>query len=123
MIHNAIEYYLNKLKNDSKYDNTIYYKKKLKKILDDKTLLIVVDVHNKSYVSNIELVEKAKRKIIIDHHRRSPDIIEGTLLNYIEVYASSTSEMVTELIQYMVDKPRIIKDWSRRAFSWYLYGY
>ena len=55
------------------------------------------------------LVERAKKKAIIDHHRRSPDIIEGALLNYIEVYASSTSEMVTELIQYMLQKPRISK--------------
>ena len=53
--------------------------------------------------------EKIKKIVIIDHHRRSPDIIEGALLNYIEVYASSTSEMVTELIQYMLQKPRIPK--------------
>ena len=45
--------------------------------------------------------------MIIDHHRRSADIIEDTLLNYIEVYASSTSEMVTEIIQYMVERPNL----------------
>ena len=59
--------------------------------------------------NNLDIVERINRKIIIDHHRRSPDIIEGALLNYIEVYASSTSEMVTELIQYMLQKPRIPK--------------
>lgn len=106
---NAIEYYMNKLKNDSKYDNTFISRDDAEKNLNEKSLLIVVDVHNKGYVSNIDLVEKISRKIIIDHHRRSPDIVEGTLLNYIEVYASSTSEMVTELIQYMVQKPRISK--------------
>lgn len=79
------------------------------KAINDKTLLIIVDVHNKGYVNNLSIVEKINRKIIIDHHRRSPDIIEGALLNYIEVYASSTSEMVTELIQYMLQKPRISK--------------
>ena len=66
-------------------------------------------MHNKGYVNNLDIVERINRKIIIDHHRRSPDIIEGALLNYIEVYASSTSEMVTELIQYMLQKPRIPK--------------
>lgn len=66
-------------------------------------------MHNKGYVNNFGITEKINRKIIIDHHRRSPDIIEGALLNYIEVYASSTSEMVTELIQYMLQKPRIPK--------------
>lgn len=106
---NAIEYYMNKLKNDSKYDNTFISRDDAEKNINEKSLLIVVDVHNKGYVSNIDLVEKVPRKIIIDHHRRSPDIVEGTLLNYIEVYASSTSEMVTELIQYMVQKPRISK--------------
>lgn len=106
---NAIEYYMNKLQDDSKYDNTFISRDDAEKNINEKSLLIVVDVHNKGYVSNIDLVEKVSRKIIIDHHRRSPDIVEGTLLNYIEVYASSTSEMVTELIQYMVQKPRISK--------------
>ena len=106
---NAIEYYMSRLKSDSKYDKTFISRDEAEKNINDKSLLIVVDVHNKGYVSNIDLVEKVSRKIIIDHHRRSPDIVEGTLLNYIEVYASSTSEMVTELIQYMVQKPRISK--------------
>ena len=106
---NAIDYYMNKLKGDSKYDNLLISSSEAEKAINDKTLLIIVDVHNKGYVNNLNIVEKINRKIIIDHHRRSPDIIEGALLNYIEVYASSTSEMVTELIQYMLQKPRISK--------------
>lgn len=106
---NAIDYYMNKLKCDSKYDNLLISSSEAEKTINDKTLLIIVDVHNKGYVNNLSIVEKINRKIIIDHHRRSPDIIEGALLNYIEVYASSTSEMVTELIQYMLQKPRISK--------------
>ena len=107
--NNAIDYYMNKLKNDSKYDNLLISSSDAEKVINDKTLLIIVDVHNKGYVNNLSIVEKINRKIIIDHHRRSPDIIDGALLNYIEVYASSTSEMVTELIQYMLQKPRISK--------------
>ena len=107
--NNAIDYYMNKLKGDSKYDNLLISSSEAEKAINDKTLLIIVDVHNKGYVNNLSIVEKINRKIIIDHHRRSPDIIEGALLNYIEVYASSTSEMVTELIQYMLQKPRISK--------------
>ena len=107
--NNAIDYYMNKLKSDSKYDNLLISSIDAEKAINDKTLLIIVDVHNKGYVNNLSIVEKINRKIIIDHHRRSPDIIEGALLNYIEVYASSTSEMVTELIQYMLQKPRISK--------------
>ena len=107
--NNAIDYYMNKLKSDSKYDNLLISSSDAEKAINDKTLLIIVDVHNKGYVNNLSIVEKINRKIIIDHHRRSPDIIDGALLNYIEVYASSTSEMVTELIQYMLQKPRISK--------------
>ncbi|MBN1069378.1 DHH family phosphoesterase [Clostridium botulinum] len=106
---NAIEYYLDNLMKDSKYDDLFISTEKAKNDLDDDSLFIIVDVHNKSYVSDLELVMKAKRKVIIDHHRRSPDMIEGDILNYIEVYASSTSEMVTEIIQYMVEKPKLAR--------------
>ena len=105
----AIEYYINKLKSESKYDNLIISSSEAEKLINERTLLIIVDVHNKGYVNNLSIVEKINKKIIIDHHRRSADIIEGALLNYIEVYASSTSELVTELIQYMLQKPRISK--------------
>lgn len=103
----AIEYYLNELKRDSKYANLVETSEVVKKEMDDEALFIIVDVHNRNYVNNLKLVEQAKRKVIIDHHRRSADIIEDTLLNYIEVYASSTSEMVTEIIQYMVERPNL----------------
>lgn len=107
---NAIEYYLNKIKEDSRYNNLLITSEEANKQLTEKSLVIVVDVHNKSYAQEIAFVEKAHRKVIIDHHRRSPDIIEGAILTYIEVYASSTAEMVTELIQYMVEKPKLSKN-------------
>ncbi|GAA0079229.1 DHH family phosphoesterase [Clostridium sp. CTA-5] len=103
----AIEYYLDNLMDETKYSDLFISAEKAKAELDDETLIIVVDVHNKSYVLDLELINKAKRKVIIDHHRRSADMIEGDILNYIEVYASSTSEMVTEIIQYMVDRPKL----------------
>ena len=102
---NAVDYFLNKLKKDEKYSELFCYSEQAKENINDETLVIILDVHNKSYIEDISLVEKAKRKVIIDHHRRSPDMIENDMLNYIEVYASSTSEMVTEIIQYMVQRP------------------
>ena len=104
---NAVDYYLNKLKKDNKYDRLFINSEDAKENINDDTLVIIVDVHNKSYIEDLALVEKAKRKVIIDHHRRSPDMIEHDILNYIEVYASSTSEMVTEIIQYMVQRPNL----------------
>ena len=106
---NAIDYYLNKLNKETKYDDLFMSVENAKNELDNKTLVIIVDVHNKSYIADLSLVCKAQRKVIIDHHRRSPDMIEHDILNYIEVYASSTSEMVTEIIQYMVDKPNLTR--------------
>ena len=104
---NAVDYYLNKLIKDDKYDGLFINSEEAKENMNDETLVIIVDVHNKSYIEDLSLVEKAKRKVIIDHHRRSPDMIEHDILNYIEVYASSTSEMVTEIIQYMVQRPNL----------------
>lgn len=114
---NAIQYYLNKVKSDSKNNNLLITAEEANRQLTEKSLVIVVDVHNKSYTQELAFVEKASRKVIIDHHRRSPDIIEGALLTYIEVYASSTSEMVTELIQYMVEKPKLSKNESEGLFA------
>lgn len=108
----AIQYFLDRLKANEKYDGRFISLEEAYENLDDETLVIVVDVHNKSYISNEDFVEKAKRKVIIDHHRRSPDIIEGTMLNYIEVYASSTAEMITEIVQYIIDKPNLSKEES-----------
>lgn len=103
----AIEYYLNKIKQIKEYDNIIISLEEANKNINDKTLIMIVDVHNTSYILDNEIVSKVNRKVIIDHHRRNEDMVDGALLNYIEVYASSTSEMVTELIQYMVQKPNL----------------
>lgn len=106
---NAIEYYLNKLKDEPQYDDLFTTVEYATENIDKKTLVIIVDVHNKGYICDFQLANKAERKVIIDHHRRSPDMIENDILNYIEIYASSTSEMVTEIIQYMVEKPKLTR--------------
>jgi c-di-AMP phosphodiesterase-like protein len=106
----AIDYFLNKLNKESRYEDLFITVEEAIDNLDNKTLIIIVDVHNKGYIADLQLVEKAERKVIIDHHRRSPDMIECDILNYIEVYASSTSEMVTEIIQYMVEKPNLTRN-------------
>lgn len=103
----AIDYYLNKIKNIKEYDNVIISIEEANKNINEKTLIMIVDVHNTGYILDSEIVSKVNRKVIIDHHRRNADMVDGALLNYIEVYASSTSEMVTELIQYMVQKPNL----------------
>lgn len=67
----------------------------------DNDLLIIVDIHNTDCLESYELYEKMKRSvIIIDHHRRAVRSIENAVIFYHEPYASSASEMVTEIIQY-----------------------
>ena len=68
--------------------------------IDNETLLIVVDTHKASYVEEPELLNKTNKIVVIDHHRRGTDFIEQSILTFQEVYASSASELVTELIQY-----------------------
>lgn len=72
-------------------------------LIDDNTLLIVVDTHRPNMVEYPELLERAKNIVLIDHHRRGEDFIENVALIYHEPYASSTCEMVTEILQYMDD--------------------
>jgi len=103
----AIENFLDRLKRDNTYSGRFISLEEAYSVLDEETLVIVLDVHNKGYVLGLDLIERANKKVIIDHHRRSPDMIVGSLLSYIEVYASSTSEMITEIIQYITEKPKL----------------
>ncbi len=75
-------------------------------VLDEmvkESLLIVVDTHKVELVESIEILEKSKNTIIIDHHRRGEGVIENPILSYIEPYASSTSELVAELIDFQLN--------------------
>lgn len=64
------------------------------------TLLIITDTHKNSYVEVPELLDKVNKIVVIDHHRRSTDYIENAILTFHEVYASSASELVTEILEY-----------------------
>ncbi len=72
-------------------------------------LVVVVDTHRPSFTECPELIALAERRVVVDHHRRSVDIIEDTLLMYLEPYASSACELVTEMLQYMAEKPSLEK--------------
>ncbi|MEI4463487.1 DHH family phosphoesterase [Exiguobacterium indicum] len=69
-------------------------------LIDDQTLLVVVDTHKPSLVVVPTLLDRFEHMVVIDHHRRGEDFIEDAVLVYLEPYASSTSELVTELIEY-----------------------
>lgn len=69
--------------------------------IEPNTLLVIVDTNKQSMTECEELLNYTNRIVIIDHHRRGTEYIKDALLTYLETYASSASEMVTELIQYL----------------------
>ncbi len=70
----------------------------------DNTLLVVVDTNKPSLLADKELLQRADQVAVIDHHRRGAVGIEKARLFYVESYASSTCELVTELLQYYGDQ-------------------
>ena len=76
-------------------------------MLDEKTLLAVVDVNRPSYTDTPRLLDKARSVVVLDHHRQTEEEISHALVSYIEPNASSSSEMVTEVLQYISDNLRL----------------
>lgn len=72
-----------------------------KELVDENTVLVIVDVNRASYTECPELIEQAQSVVVIDHHRQAGDAIDKAVLFYIEPYASSASEMVAEISQYI----------------------
>ncbi|WP_172198961.1 DHH family phosphoesterase [Saccharibacillus qingshengii] len=72
-------------------------------LMTERTLLVVVDTHKQSLTIEPKLVQRAKQVVVIDHHRRSEEFINEAVIVYLEPYASSASELVTELLQYIHD--------------------
>ncbi len=89
------------------YENAFITGEQALNIYDSETLIIIVDVHRPGMVESRELLSHAKNVVLIDHHRRSEDFIENAVLTYHEPYASSTCEMITEILQYLQDNERL----------------
>lgn len=92
---------VNKLKDLETYKNIFVTKDDIKKQDFTNSLLVIVDTHKKSYLAYPDLADFIDKKVIIDHHRRGPEFIEDALLTYHEIYASSTSELVAEVLMYL----------------------
>ena len=69
-------------------------------LADKDTLVVVVDTHRPSLVECPELLTRSDKLVVIDHHRRTEEFIENATLTYMEAYASSASELITEILQY-----------------------
>ncbi|MBS6195886.1 MAG: DHH family phosphoesterase [Clostridiales bacterium] len=78
-----------------------------KEIVDDNTVVVVVDTNRPNYTECEELLSMTKTIVVLDHHRQTKDVIQNAVLSYIEPYASSACEMVAEILQYFSDGIRI----------------
>ncbi|WP_320929424.1 DHH family phosphoesterase [Hungatella sp.] len=76
-------------------------------LVDNNTILVVVDVNRPSITDAPELLKLVKTIVVLDHHRQSSEIIDNAVLSYVEPYASSACEMVAEVLQYIADGIRI----------------
>lgn len=91
---------INALDADKEMGPMLMAEKTALNIITDKSVLFIVDTHVPQVVAAPELLRAAKKRVVIDHHRRNASIISPTLLTYMEPSASSASELVSELIQY-----------------------
>ena len=85
--------------------------------IDEKSLLIVVDNHKPSLVEAPEILELTEKIVVIDHHRRGAEFIKNPVLTYLEPYASSTAELVTEVLTYMGDETHLSKFEAEALFA------
>ena len=76
-------------------------------MITEQSLVIVVDTHKPSMVIDERIVDKAEKVVVIDHHRRGEEFIDNTMLVYMEPYASSTAELVTELLEYQPKEEKL----------------
>ena len=107
--NDSIKAFIDRIKSSDYYKNIFI---KCDDAIDEctkKTLVIVVDTHRPSYTECKKLLEITEKVAVIDHHRRGIEFINETVLLFHETYVSSTSELITELVQYIDDDVKINK--------------
>jgi len=93
---------------NSQYSEDMFIKSShVNDIMTDNTMVVVVDTNRPEMTECPELLSKAKTIVVFDHHRQGNEVIENTVLSYIEPYASSACEMVAEMLQYIADDIKI----------------
>ena len=96
---------LTEMKNINEQNQTLV--NQAMELVDDNTVVVVVDTNKPSYTECEELLYMTKTIVVLDHHRRGNEVIQNAVLSYVEPYASSTCEMVAEILQYFSDDLRL----------------
>lgn len=107
-VTSSIRPVMNNFVGSSVYPEDIFFNsEQALEAVDPNTVVIVVDVNRPSYTECEELLAHTKNIVVIDHHRQTGEVIEHATLSYIEPFASSSCEMVAEILQYSMDKPKL----------------
>lgn len=103
----TIDGIVNKVNRNSEYDGIFIGRNEAVDRINNRTLLVVLDTHRPGFTECPELLQYTDKVVVIDHHRRGADYIQDAVLNYQETYASSTCELVAEILQYVDDKLKL----------------
>ena len=106
--HNAAEKLIEEIREVPEYKDVFLSPQDALVMCDNRSILIVVDTNRPDQVESRELLEAISKICVIDHHRRAADYINPVVVNLHEPYASSASELVTELIQYGVENSDVL---------------
>jgi c-di-AMP phosphodiesterase-like protein len=104
---NAVQKIYKAAKEKEEYEGMFVDGERAIDLVTNDTLLIILDTHKPSLLPCASLLEMAQKIVLVDHHRRSTEFIQNTSLVYHEPYASSTCEMVTEILQYIDDNKKM----------------
>lgn len=106
-VHTGVNRLVDGIKQDAELWRHFVSPDEAEAIITDRSLVVVVDTHRPAMVANEKLLNKTDYKVVIDHHRRGEDFIQDPTLVYMEPYASSTAELVTELLEYQPKKIKL----------------
>ena len=106
-VNGAIRPMLERFYNGDYPEDMFIPEEKALQLLDEDSVLVVVDTNRPSMVEGPRLLDVAKTIVVLDHHRQSQDSIRNAQLSYVETYASSACEMVAEVVQYISDDVKI----------------
>ncbi len=106
--HNSVEKLLPEIRAVPEYADTFISGQDALLLCDNHSTLVVVDTNRPDQVESMNLLEAISRVCVVDHHRRAADYINPVVVNLHEPYASSASELATELLQYSVEKADVL---------------
>ena len=110
MEKNAAQSVLAELRNLPEYENVFVNPAEAFVKMRPGTLLVVVDTNRPDMVESPQILESSSRVAVIDHHRRAASYIENAAFSFHEPYASSASELVTELLQYLIEPSNLLRE-------------